>query len=161
PGRTGNRHPTVAPYGVFTTADVPVIIAIGNEEIWRRFASLLDIDPDDPRYVTNTDRLSNIEELEAVINQRLTKHGAEEWLSLFNKSGIPAGEVRTLDRVYGSPQVLNQRLVCEVEHSTLGRIRLPGNPLRYSRSTLPPASAPPTLGQHTDEVRDRVVGPTA
>lgn len=158
PERTGNRHPTVAPYGLFSTADKPVIIAVGNDDIWRRFASFIGLDSDDPRYVTNSDRLQNLHQLEESINKRLAAQSAEKWLELFKRNGIPAGEVRSLDRVYGSPQVVQQRLVCEVEHATLGPINLPGNPIRYSRSALPRASAPPTLGQHTDEVRDEVLG---
>jgi formyl-CoA transferase len=73
------------------------------------------------------------------------------WLPELARIGVPAGEVRTLDRVYDWDQTLSQGLLIEVDHPTLGRIRLPGPPLRFDNGALP-HRAPPTLGQHQAEI---------
>lgn len=155
PEPTGNHHPTVSPYGTFRAADGQIILAVGNEVTWRRFAELLEIPPDSPPYVGNENRVAHRDELQEVIEQRLAKRGVAEWIKVFAEHGIPAGEVKTLDRVYGSEQVREQGLVLEVAHRTLGEISLPGRPLRFEGSPLGPAAPPPVLGEHSEEVRER------
>jgi crotonobetainyl-CoA:carnitine CoA-transferase CaiB-like acyl-CoA transferase len=155
PEPTGNHHPTVSPYGTFRAADGQIILAVGNEVTWRRFAELLEIAPDAPPYVGNESRVAHRNELQEVIEQRLATRGVGEWIKVFAEHGIPAGEVKTLDRVYGSEQVRDQGLILEVTHSTLGEISLPGRPLRFEGSPLGPAGPPPVLGEHSDEVRAR------
>lgn len=153
PGPSGNHHPTVCPYGMFRGRDAHVIIAVGNDAIWRRFAPLVGIDPEDARFTRNADRVALRAELEALIDAAMRERDAAEWLSVFAEAGVPAGEVKTLDRVYASAQVREQGLVCEVEHATLGAIELPGVPLAFDRSPAVAHRAPPTLGQHSDAVR--------
>ena len=77
----------------------------------------------------------------------------EHWLKLFAENGIPAGEVRSLDRVYSDPQVLSQGLLVETDHSTLGPIKTPGPPLRFDRSGVREHRPPPTLGEHSEAIR--------
>jgi formyl-CoA transferase len=114
---------------------------------------LLDIAPDSPLYVGNESRVAHRDELQEVIEQRLGGRSVAEWIKVFADHGIPAGEVKTLDRVYGSEQVREQGLVVEVSHSTLGEISLPGRPLRFGGSPLGPAAPPPVLGEHSEEIR--------
>jgi formyl-CoA transferase len=161
PGPAGNHHPTVCPYGLFPTADASLVIAVGNDAIWRRFAPLLGLDGEDPRFTTNGDRVANREELEQLVSDALRTRSAEHWLAEFAQAGIPAGEVKTLDRVYATPQVRQQGLVVEVDHPTLGRIELPGPPLRFSGATAVEHTAPPTLGQHSEEIRRSAGSPVA
>jgi crotonobetainyl-CoA:carnitine CoA-transferase CaiB-like acyl-CoA transferase len=153
PAPSGNHHPTVAPYGLFSTADRPIVIAVGNEDIWRRFAPLVGIREDDERFVPNSARVAHRDELELLITECFNTRSAEYWLGALEKANIPAGEVKSLDRVYGSEQVLAEGLVRNVPHSTLGEIRLPGTPLRFSRSAQRDHLAPPTLGEHTEAIR--------
>lgn len=153
PQPAGNHHPTVAPYGLFPTRDRAVVVAVGNDDIWRRFAPLLGLDAEDGRFASNRDRLLNREVLESVIENRMRTRPAEEWLRSFAEAGVPAGEVKTLDRVYGNDHVLAEGLVREVLHTTLGSIRLPGPPLRFSRSADREHHAPPVLGEHSDRLR--------
>jgi len=156
PGPAGNHHPTVCPYGLFPTADASVVIAIGNDAIWKRFSTLVGLDPEDERFATNALRVARREEVEQLVSDALRRQPVEHWLEQFAANGIPAGEVKTLDRVYASPQVRQQGLVVEVEHPTLGRIELPGPPLKLSASGTVEHTAPPTLGQHTEQIRDEV-----
>ena len=82
-----------------------------------------------------------------------------DWLDLLRRSGVPAGELKTLDRVYDSEQARAEDLVWEVDHPRLGVIRLPGHPVHYSRSAVAPGLPPPILGEHTDELRAALLRP--
>jgi formyl-CoA transferase len=153
PPPSGNQHPTVCPYGVFDASDGPVVIAVGNDSIWGRFAPLLGIDPADVRFTTNDKRIANTNELNELMGSALAARKVREWLVDFDDAGVPAGEIKKLDAVYASPQVRQQNLVWTAEHATLGPIELPGSPLRYSRNTVALRRPPPTLGEHSREVR--------
>jgi formyl-CoA transferase len=148
PGLEGNRHPTIAPYGAFTCSDGWANVAVGSEGLWRRFAPLVGLDPEDPRYATNRDRVGRYDELEAEINAAMVTAPVEEWMSRFVDAGVPAGRIRTLDQVYGSPQLEHLGMIDRVEHPTAGLLELPGVPLRWSRSGHRPSAAPPRLGEH-------------
>jgi crotonobetainyl-CoA:carnitine CoA-transferase CaiB-like acyl-CoA transferase len=154
PSPEGNRHPTVAPYGTYRCSDGIVQIAVGNDAIWRRFAPLIGLDPDDPRFLHNGDRRAATGDLDGLIGEQLRQDTVGAWLERFAEHGVPAGEVRSLDRVYASEQVISQGLIAETEHATLGRIRTPGPPLRFGRSPSRSHLAPPTLGQHSRTVAD-------
>ncbi len=159
PGLSGNHHPTVAPYGVFEAADGPLVLAVGNEDIWRRFAPLAGLDPADGRFATNALRLGNLAELEQILNAALGRHPVADWLARLRAAGVPAGELKTLDRVYESEQARAEGLVWEVDHPGLGSIRLPAHPVRFSRTEVAPGLPPPLLGEHTDELRAALLGP--
>jgi crotonobetainyl-CoA:carnitine CoA-transferase CaiB-like acyl-CoA transferase len=159
PEVSGNHHPTVAPYGVFDAVDGPLIIAVGNEDIWRRFAPLAGLDPADPRFATNALRLGRLAELQKIMNAALRQRTVADWLDRLRRVGVPAGEVKTLDRVYDSEQARAEDLVWEMDHARLGRIRLPGHPVHYSRSAVAPGLPPPVLGEHTDELRAALLHP--
>jgi crotonobetainyl-CoA:carnitine CoA-transferase CaiB-like acyl-CoA transferase len=155
PGPTGNDHPTVAPYGTFRAGDGQIILAVGNEVTWRRFAEMLDIAPDASAFRDNRSRVAHRDDLRELIEQRLGEHDVAEWITLFADHGIPAGEVKTLDRVYASEQVHEQGLVVGVSHSTLGDISLPGRPVRFHGSPLRAPFPPPALGEHSETLRAR------
>jgi formyl-CoA transferase len=148
----GNRHPTIAPYGAYPCADGEINIAVGSEGLWRRFAPLVEIDPEDERFASNGDRVARVDELERAMAPALRSASVDEWVERLDEAGVPAGRVRPLDEVYSSPQVKHLGLVDVAEHPTLGEIRLPGSPLSYARSGRRPAEAPPLLGQHNAEV---------
>ncbi|MGN6576402.1 MAG: CaiB/BaiF CoA transferase family protein, partial [Nocardioides sp.] len=105
PTRNGNHHPSIAPYGMFETADAPIQVAVGNETLWRRFARLLGIDPEDRHLDTNLQRVRNRDRLTERINRITASRTAEEWLRALDQVGVPAGRVRTLEEVYGWDQV--------------------------------------------------------
>ncbi|CAN5790180.1 CoA transferase [soil metagenome] len=148
PQTEGNRHPSIAPYGAFDCADGPINIAVGSEGLWRRFAPLVDVDPDDPRFAANAQRVARVDELDAAMAPALTAATVDAWMDRLEAAGVPAGRVRSLDEVYRSPQVAHLGVVDVVDHPTLGALRLPGSPLGYSRSGRRPATPPPGLGEH-------------
>jgi crotonobetainyl-CoA:carnitine CoA-transferase CaiB-like acyl-CoA transferase len=159
PGVSGNQHPTVAPYGVFDAADGPLVIAVGNDDIWRRFAPLAGLDPADTRFATNALRLGHLGELQQIMNAALGQRTVADWLDQLRRADVPAGELKTLDRVYDSEQARAEGLVWQLDHPRLGRIRLPGHPVHYSRSAVAPGLPPPVLGEHTDELREALLRP--
>ncbi|WP_148572633.1 CaiB/BaiF CoA transferase family protein [Nocardioides caldifontis] len=160
PGLAGSHHPAIAPYGMFRTATAPVQVACGSEGLWRAFATALGIDPADPRFATNLDRVTNREELTVEIEAMFANADAERWLALLAEAGVPAGKVRELDDVYAWEQTRSQGLVLEVDHPVAGRIELPGSPLRFDdndysggrRTHLPP----PLLGEHDEAIRSEL-----
>ena len=153
PPPSGNMHPTIFPYGVFYASDGPVVIAVGNDAIWHRFAPLLNIDPTQEKFATNDVRMQHSLELTNLMQPMLAAQTVVEWLRRFNDAGVPAGEVKTFDAVYATEQVRQQNLVWTADHRTLGSVELPGSPLRFGRSEVSLRRAPPTLGEHSEEIR--------
>jgi crotonobetainyl-CoA:carnitine CoA-transferase CaiB-like acyl-CoA transferase len=155
PQALGNHHPSIAPYGLFQTADDPIQIACGSQRLWESLAGLLTID--DPRFATNRDRVGHRDALVALVEAALAADGAEAWLARLAEIGVPAGKVRTLDDVYTWDQTLSQGLLVDVEHPTLGTVQLPGPPLRFDDNAVAGAREthlpPPALGEHDASVR--------
>ena len=155
PQALGNHHPSIAPYGLFRTADVPVQIACGNDTQWRTLSGLVGID--DARFASNRSRVAHREELVSAMEAALASASAETWLGRLADLGIPAGKVRTLDDVYTWDQTLSQGLLLDVDHPTLGPVQLPGPPLRFDDNAFAGAREthlpPPRLGEHDASVR--------
>ncbi|MER5318986.1 CaiB/BaiF CoA transferase family protein [Streptosporangium roseum] len=152
PRANGNHHASIAPYGAFRCADGMIQIAAANDTQWRKVATLLGIDPDIPRYATNRERFAHRDELIADMEQALTKHDRAHWLAALGEIGVPAGAIRSIDEVYAWEQTRSQGLLVEVDHPVLGTIELPGPPLRFDGEPPVRHGAPPTLGQHNDEI---------
>ncbi|MER7501623.1 CoA transferase [Nonomuraea pusilla] len=172
PHASGNHHASITPYGAFRCADGMLQIAAANDGQWRKVAALLGIDPDRPEYATNRARRAHRDRLVAEMESALAAHDRGHWLARLGEAGVPAGAIRTLDEVYAWPQTRSQGLVVEVEHPVLGRIELPGPPLRFDdpggpagpggpggpsgreegTGEKPVHTAPPALGQDTESV---------
>jgi formyl-CoA transferase len=153
PHGQGNHHPSIAPYGLFHCKDGMVQIAVGSQGLWRKFAPAFDLPVDDDRFATNAARVRNRDVLVEAIDAVFAGHPLSTLLPLLADLGIPAGEVRTLDRVYEWEQTVSQGLLVDVDHATAGRITLPGPPLRFDGRPARRHDAPPTLGQHDESVR--------
>ncbi len=155
PPLSGDRHPSICPYGLFHCADSDMQLAVGSDQMWRSFAAEFGLAH--PEWETNRQRVALCDEVITAVNAVFGKSTAEEVLARLDRIGVPAGRVRTLDQVYNWEQVRSQGLCLEVEHPTLGRITLPGNPLRFDENAHSGGrrdhAAPPLLGQHNDSVR--------
>jgi crotonobetainyl-CoA:carnitine CoA-transferase CaiB-like acyl-CoA transferase len=158
PHAQGNHHPSISPYGLFSCADGTLQIAVGNDVLWQRFAAEFGLDATAVGFATNPERVGNRAGLIAAVNAAFADHKLADLLPRLEASGIPAGEVRTLDRVYDWEQTRSQGLVINVDHPVLGTIELPGPPIRFDDLTYagarPMNLSPPTLGQHNESVRD-------
>ncbi len=146
PGRSGNHHGLLAPYGAFPCSDGWINIAVGSPGLWARFAPLVGIDVDDPDFVTNADRMRNRARLVGIVEQATAGDTLDAWLARLDEAGVPAGRIRTMDEVYTWDHVLHHGMVDRVEHPVLGTLDLPGAPVRWSRSGRRAPEPPPTLG---------------
>ncbi|MGW0161603.1 CaiB/BaiF CoA transferase family protein [Mycobacterium sp. NPDC003323] len=151
PVMTGNRHPSIAPYGVFGCGDADIVIAVGSESLWRRFAPIVGLDPDRPDIATNIDRVGRAEMLQKEIDDLLADRTADEVLAALDAAGVPAGRIRTIPEVYDWQHV-RDNMVLTLPHPTLGDLDVPASPVNLSAHRDPRREAPPALGAHQDEV---------
>ena len=151
PGRLGNRHPTITPYESLETADGELVVAVGNDQLWRTFCGVLGADDlaDDPRFRTNKDRVAARETLRPMLVERLRARPAAEWLADLKAAGVPCGGVRDLEQVFTDPQVLERAMVVALDHPVAGAIRQLGVPVKMGGTPGAVRTPPPTLGQHT------------
>jgi crotonobetainyl-CoA:carnitine CoA-transferase CaiB-like acyl-CoA transferase len=154
PPRYGSAHPTIAPYQGFTTLDGNLMLAVGNDAIWRRFAPVAGLGElvDDPRFATNPLRVAHRDELLPLVAAAMAARTSAEWVEVLDGAGVPVGPIQTVDEVVNDPQVLARGMIGEVEHPTAGTLRTIGCPVRLTATPPQVRSAPPTLGQHTDDV---------
>lgn len=157
--RSGNHHPQIAPYGSFRCADGYVQVAVGSEAIWAKFAPVAGLSARDPRFAVNRDRVAAREALIAAIEADFARRPRADVLAALEAAGVPAGSIRTIDEVYEWEQTRSQGLLLEVEHPVVGPVQLPGPSLRMEtadgESLVRSAhSAPPVLGQHTEQILD-------
>ncbi len=158
PARKGNRHATIAPYETFTTTDGEVVIAVGNDEIWRRFCPIVGL-PEmagDPRFATNRDRMANYDEMRAPIDRAFRTATSAEWIARLNAGGVPNGAVRDIGQMLDDPQLAARGMIQTLMHPTIGATRVVGAPIKLSDTPASVRAAPPVLGQHTDAVLQEV-----
>lgn len=154
PGRLGNRHPTIAPYETFATADGDLALAVGNDALWQAFcraAGLHDL-ADDSRFETNALRLANYEALKPRLVAVFATRPRAEWAALLLEAGVPCGAVRSVEEVFQDPQTIAREMVQSVPHATLGSVKVTGVPVKLSATPGSVRTGPPTLGQHTAAV---------
>lgn len=160
PGREGNHHPTVSPYGTFATRDGHINLAVGSDEQYRRFCEALQA-PElagDPRFTNNADRQVARTELAIEIERRLTRRTTGEWLARMEAAGIPAGPILDLATAFSDQVATDRDMRVEVEHPVAGRISQVGAPWKLDGYSSPIRLAPPVLGQHTRDVLGDVLG---
>ena len=153
PHAQGNHHPSICPYGLFRCQDGIVQIAVGSEGLWRRLAAQFALPADAPGFATNAERVRNRDAVVAAVDAAFADVPLAVLLPRLADAGVPAGEVRTLDRVYGWEQTRSQGLLVDVEHATVGSVTLPGPPLRFDGRAAMMHRPPPSLGQHDAAVR--------
>jgi formyl-CoA transferase/CoA:oxalate CoA-transferase len=154
PQRLGNAHPTVAPYETFRAADGDIVLAAGNDDLWRRFCRVASLDAyaADPRFARNSDRVRNYGVLRPIVAEVFQQRTRAEWIALFNEAGIPVGPVRDLHEVLTDEQLLAREMVHTLHHAVAGPVQVLGTPVKLSATPGDVQSAPPALGQHTDAV---------
>jgi crotonobetainyl-CoA:carnitine CoA-transferase CaiB-like acyl-CoA transferase len=159
PRRIGNRHPTIVPYELFSAADGDFVLAIGNDEQWQRFCAVAGMN-DDERFRTNRQRVMLYSELKPILDGVLRAGTRESWIARLKGAGVPCGSVRNLQEVFADPQLAAREMVAEVEHPTVGLLRVLGVPLKLSETPGAVRTPPPQLGQHTGAVLRTELGLT-
>lgn len=154
PQRRGNRHATIAPYETFTTADGEIVVAVGNDDLWKRFCPAVGL-PElaaNPRFATNRDRMANYDDMRPPIDRVFRTATNAEWIARLNAAGVANGEVRDIGQMLNDPQLAAREMVQTMMHPTVGAIRVVGAPIKLSATPASLRTPPPVLGQHTDAV---------
>ncbi|EGF33482.1 L-carnitine dehydratase/bile acid-inducible protein F [Oxalobacteraceae bacterium IMCC9480] len=160
PQRWGNAHPNIVPYQTFATADGHLIVAAGNDRQYRNFVTAGDCAwlADDTRFATNPLRVQNRDVLVPLLAEMVIKRNKQDWLTLLEAAGVPCGPINNLEEVFENPQVIARGLQIDLPHPAGASARLIGSPMRMSETPPAYGSAPPLLGQHTDEVLAGLLG---
>jgi crotonobetainyl-CoA:carnitine CoA-transferase CaiB-like acyl-CoA transferase len=158
PKRQGNRHATIAPYETFTTKDGEIVIAVGNDEIWKRFCGAVGLAElaDDVRFTTNKDRMANYDAMRPPIDRVFRTATCAEWIARLNAAGVANGEVRDIGQMLNDPQLAARNMIETLMHPTIGATRVIGAPIKLSKDPASVRTPPPVLGQHTDAVLNEI-----
>ncbi len=164
PGPLGTRHPVFSPFQSFETADGYIVIALigGDRNQWALLCSALGLLEliDDERYQTGWNRTENYASLEPLLQGALKKKTTQEWIKELTELGIPCGPINNIAQVVEDPQIKQRKMIIEIDHPRLKKVKAVNTPLRFSR-TQPEIKEPvPDLGQHTDEVLKEWLGLT-
>ena len=154
PGPMGSAHPLNAPYQAFETSDGWIVIGGSNQRNWLRTLEALDCQhlADDPRFVTNQDRMAHLKELEEALAPFFRQGSSAELLERFEKIGVPAGPVNDVLEMQADPQVRARDMVTTVEHAREGEVETIGLPIKFSETPGKVRTGSPLYGQHTREV---------
>ena len=154
PPRLGNRHPTIVPYETLEAADGDLVVAVGNDQLWKTFCGVLELETlaNDARFQTNKDRVSAHAELRPLLVERLKTRPAAEWLSKLKEAGVPCGGVRDLDQLFSDPQIIDRAMVVALDHPAAGLIQQLGVPIKLGDTPGAVRTPPPLLGEHTEAI---------
>jgi crotonobetainyl-CoA:carnitine CoA-transferase CaiB-like acyl-CoA transferase len=163
PRRWGTAHATIVPYQGFDSADKPLIVAVGNDRMWRRLCEAIgrsDLAAD-PRFATNPLRVEHRDACVAEIQAVLSTRSREAWTQLLNDAGVPCGPINSMGEVFDDPQVRHRQMLIDVDAPGGGRYKAVGLPVKYAGSPASIRRPPPRLGEHTAEVLAEWLGASA
>ncbi|KON68205.1 CoA-transferase [Peribacillus butanolivorans] len=154
PERMGNQHPNIVPYQTFHASDGELVVAVGNDEQFRRFTYVLER-PDLAeleQFKRNENRLLNKEELIPIVEDLLKRKTKKEWKVLLDNAGIPNGPINTIAEMLEDPQIKARDMLVNMEHPTVENLRVTGSPLKLSKTPVTMRKHPPLYGEHTDSI---------
>lgn len=160
PKPQGNRHPSIVPFETFETADGHLVVAAGNDELWRKFCEVLGLEAlaEDGRFLTNELRNRHYAELRPLLAERMRTQPTAAWRAALDRAGVPNGPIQTIEQVVQDPQVLARQMLVEVFHPTVGAVKMAGTPIKLSETPGGVRLPPPLLGQHTDLILRELLG---
>ena len=154
PQPLGRRHPTITPFEAFESADGYVVIAMGNNVLWKKFCDHVNQPElvDDERFCSNALRTEHHDELFPILAEIMRQRSTEQWVTALEEIGVPCGPVNTVDKVATDPQVLAR------EHEVTGTVGIPGIPIKLSETPGRVDAPAPNLGEHTEEILTGLLG---
>jgi crotonobetainyl-CoA:carnitine CoA-transferase CaiB-like acyl-CoA transferase len=155
--RYGNAHASIVPYQTFDAADAPFVLACANNRQFRDLCNVVVDRPElplDPRFTTNTLRVTNREALAAILGECFASRSCDDILAACKAANVPSGRVRTVEEVLAAPEVAERGMIYE----TPGGVRVTGSPMHFSATPVRKPSAPPALGEHSDAILRNVLG---
>ncbi|WP_374337749.1 CaiB/BaiF CoA transferase family protein [Leeia sp.] len=160
PPRQGNAHANIVPYQVFATADGHVIVAVGNDSQFARYAALCG-HPEwaaDERFATNRARVQHRQVLVPMIAEVMRTRTRDEWIALLDAETIPCGPINTIPQAFADPQIQHRGMRVDIPHPVAGSVPQVASPMRFSATPIQYETPPPLLGQHTAAVLQSVLG---
>jgi CoA:oxalate CoA-transferase len=161
PGRQGRGHASIPTYRSFEAKDgIHIVMTANTERMWQGVARVLSREDliSDPRFLTNADRLKNKEVLWPILEDAFRIRNASDWIPLLEAEEIPVGIVNPLDRAMADPQVLHRGMVLELQGEAGARIRVAGNPMKFSDTPPEEKNYPRALGADTEAVLAELLG---
>ena len=161
PVPVGTRHATATPFDVFKTRNGSIVVAIQNNNLWKKFCPLLGLEHliEHELYKTNSLRCDNEKQLKAVIQPIMLQKTTQEWSEIFDREGIAYGPVNNMEDITKDPHILAREMIMEIDgHKKLGKVKYPNTPLKYSQTKIGAVAPAPVLGQHTDEILTTLLG---
>jgi formyl-CoA transferase len=160
PQRWGNAHPNIVPYQAFKVADGWLIIACGNDS---QFRKLMEVAGDaalasDERFATNPQRVRHRDVLLPLLQPLFLRKSRSQWIAQLEAAGVPCGPINDLGDVFNDPQVQARQMQLDLPHPTAGQVSVPASAIKMSATPVEYRSAPPLLGEHTDEVLRHMAG---
>ena len=160
PGRQGNAHANIVPYQVFNAADGELILAVGNDTQFAKLCAVLGCPEiaSDERYAKNANRVRHRDALLPLLQQRLVTRSVAQWVDVLQPEGVPCGPVNSIAQTFANPQVIHRQMRVDLPHPLAGSVPSVANPIKFSGTPIQYGDAPPTLGQHSDQVLKEYVG---
>ena len=160
PPRRGNKHPSITPYETYECKDGYFNLGVGNDSLWRRFCDAMGLGEikEDPKFAINKDRVNNRLELQEILDAFFAEKTVGETLDSLRDAGIPCGPINNLEQVLNEPQILAREMVVDVDVPVAGPTKVTGVPIKLSETPGAVRTPPPSLGQHTEEVLESVLG---
>ena len=160
PGPLGGMHPTITPFQSLRTKDSWIVIAIGNDQLWKRFCTVLNrMDLiEDPRFRNNPVRCENKEVLGEILSNEMKKKTTREWSVIFNEAVLPYSPINNIGEICEDPIIAHRQMLAEVDQPLVGKMRIVNSPIRLSDTPGRVYQPAPLLGQHTAEVLKGILG---
>jgi CoA:oxalate CoA-transferase len=160
PGRIGSRHPSITPFQSFQAADGHFVAGCGNEAIWRRFCDAIGLSELrlDGRFATNSDRTLNHSELESILSGHFASRVRSYWLARLQEAKVPCAPIATVEEVAANPQLQQRQMILRADHPDFDGLIVPGSPLKTVGADGVLNTRAPSLGEHTDQVLQRLLG---
>jgi crotonobetainyl-CoA:carnitine CoA-transferase CaiB-like acyl-CoA transferase len=163
PKPPGSAHEYTVPWQAFETKDGHIVVATRQEGFWKKLCGVL-AEPglaEDPRFTTNADRIANREALVPRLERIFRARTVADWLERLRAAEVPAAPVNNLDGAFAEPPVAEREMIVEYDHPDVGKVRLPGNPIKMSSIPATPSRPAPRLGEHTDVVLSELLSLSA
>lgn len=160
PKRQGNAHANIVPYQVFRTRDGHMVLAVGNDRQFAKFCTIAGCPQfaTDERFATNNNRVRNREILVPMLEEVLLGRTTAEWVARLEAAGVPAGPINDIAQTFEHPQVKHRKMKLDLPHPQAGTVPSVANPIKFSATPIEYRSAPPTLGQHTQDILSTLGG---
>jgi formyl-CoA transferase len=150
---------SVVPYQSFKTKDGGLVVAAFTEKFWQGLCRALELPQlaTDPRFINNDERRLHKTELVPILVEAFHQRTTDEWQVRLDAESVPWGPINTIDRVFADPQIIARQMKIQVDHPTIGKLPMAGNPVKVA-GVAEEYAPPPLRGQHTEKVLQSWLG---